>query len=183
MVIGGVSWSLYAVLGGGTWFQPFLFFVVSVVLGSIVWGISEIINLHAQQIDIQLRLEEKLRKLVPETPAEEKPVEFCAHCVAGWAALIIGLVWSVVNFIFVGWIALLFWLIVTFFLTVLLFGLVEVLERLEDQELKLLALRDSLEKLMKQEGLLAEGPQQCRRCGTQLPPGGKTCPTCHYVNE
>lgn len=43
--------------------------------------------------------------------------------VAGWAALIIGLVWSVVNFIFVGWIALLFWLIVTFFLTVLLFGL------------------------------------------------------------
>ena len=31
--------------------------------------------------------------------------------------------------------------------------------------------------------LLAEGPQQCRRCGTQLPPGGKTCPTCHYVNE
>lgn len=103
--------------------------------------------------------------------------------VAGWAALIIGPVWSVVNFIFVGWIALLFWLIVTFFLTVLLFGLVEVLERLEDQELKLLALRDSLEKLMKQEGLLAEGPQQCRRCGTQLPPGGKTCPTCHYVNE
>lgn len=103
--------------------------------------------------------------------------------VAGWAALIIGLVWSVVNFIFVGWIALLFWLIVTFFLTVLLFGLVEALERLEDQELKLLALRDSLEKLMKQEGLLAEGPQQCRRCGTQLPPGGKTCPTCHYVNE
>ena len=103
--------------------------------------------------------------------------------VAGWAALIIGLVWSVVNYIFVGWIALLFWLIVTFFLTVLLFGLVEVLERLEDQELKLLALRDSLEKLMKQEGLLAEGPQQCRRCGTQLPPGGKTCPTCHYVNE
>ena len=103
--------------------------------------------------------------------------------VAGWAALIIGLVWSVVNFIFVRWIALLFWLIVTFFLTVLLFGLVEVLERLEDQELKLLALRDSLEKLMKQEGLLAEGPQQCRRCGTQLPPGGKTCPTCHYVNE
>lgn len=103
--------------------------------------------------------------------------------VAGWAALIIGLVWSVVNFIFVGWIALPFWLIVTFFLTVLLFGLVEVLERLEDQELKLLALRDSLEKLMKQEGLLAEGPQQCRRCGTQLPPGGKTCPTCHYVNE
>ena len=103
--------------------------------------------------------------------------------VAGWAALIIGLVWSVVNFIFVGWIALLFWLIVTFFLTVLLCGLVEVLERLEDQELKLLALRDSLEKLMKQEGLLAEGPQQCRRCGTQLPPGGKTCPTCHYVNE
>lgn len=102
---------------------------------------------------------------------------------AGWAALSIGLVWSVVNFIFVGWIALLFWLIVTFFLTVLLFGLVEVLERLEDQELKLLALRDSLEKLMKQEGLLAEGPQQCRRCGTQLPPGGKTCPTCHYVNE
>lgn len=103
--------------------------------------------------------------------------------VAGWAALIIGLVWSVVNFIFIGWIALLFWLIVTFFLTVLLFGLVEVLERLEDQDLKLLALRDSLEKLMKQEGLLAEGPQQCRRCGTQLPPGGKTCPTCHYVNE
>lgn len=103
--------------------------------------------------------------------------------VAGWATLIIGLVWSVVNFIFVGWIALLFWLIVTFFLTVLLFGLVEVLERLEDQELKLLALRDSLEKLMKQDGLLAEGPQQCRRCGTQLPPGGKTCPTCHYVNE
>lgn len=103
--------------------------------------------------------------------------------VAGWAALIIGLVWSVVNFIFVGWIALLFWLIVTFFLAVLLFGLVEVLERLEDQELKLLALRDSLEKLMKQDGLLAEGPQQCRRCGTQLPPGGKTCPTCHYVNE
>lgn len=103
--------------------------------------------------------------------------------VAGWAALIIGLVWSVVNFIFVGWIALLFWLIVTFFLTVLLFGLVEVLERPEDQELKLLALRDSLEKLMKQDGLLAEGPQQCRRCGTQLPPGGKTCPTCHYVNE
>ena len=103
--------------------------------------------------------------------------------VAGWAALIIGLVWSVVNFIFVGWIALLFWLIVTFFLTVLLFGLVEVLERLEDQQLKLLALRDSLEKLMKQDGLLAEGPQQCRRCGTQLPPGGKTCPTCHYVNE
>lgn len=103
--------------------------------------------------------------------------------VAGWAALIIGLVWSVVNFIFVGWIALLFWLIVTFFLTVLLFGLAEVLERLEDQDLKLLALRDSLEKLMKQEGLLAEGPQQCRRCGTQLPPGGKTCPTCHYVNE
>ena len=103
--------------------------------------------------------------------------------VAGWAALIIGLVWSVVNFIFVGWIALLFWLIVTFFLTVLLFGLVEVLERLEYQELKLLALRDSLEKLMKQDGLLAEGPQQCRRCGTQLPPGGKTCPTCHYVNE
>ena len=103
--------------------------------------------------------------------------------VAGWAALIIGLVWSVVNFIFVGWIALLFWLIVTFFLTVLLFGLVEVLERLEDQELKLLALRDSLEKLMKQDGLLAEGPQQCRRCGTQLPPGGKTGPTCHYVNE
>ena len=103
--------------------------------------------------------------------------------VAGWAALIIGLVWSVVNFIFVGWIALLFWLIVTFFLTALLFGLVEVLERLEDQELKLLALRDSLEKLMKQDGLLAEGPQQCRRCGTQLPPGGKTCPTCHYVNE
>lgn len=103
--------------------------------------------------------------------------------IAGWAALIIGLVWSVVNFIFVGWIALLFWLIVTFFLTVLLFGLVEVLERLEDQELKLLALRDSLEKLMKQDGLLAEGPQQCRRCGTQLPPGGKTCPTCHYVNE
>lgn len=102
---------------------------------------------------------------------------------AGWAALSIGLVWSVVNFIFVGWIALLFWLIVTFFLTVLLFGLVEVLERLEDQELKLLALRDSLEKLMKQDGLLAEGPQQCRRCGTQLPPGGKTCPTCHYVNE
>lgn len=103
--------------------------------------------------------------------------------VVGWAALIIGLVWSVVNFIFVGWIALLFWLIVTFFLTVLLFGLAEVLERLEDQELKLLALRDSLEKLMKQDGLLAEGPQQCRRCGTQLPPGGKTCPTCHYVNE
>ena len=76
VVIGGVSWSLYALLGGGTWFQPFLFFVVSVVLGSIVWGISEIINLHAQQIDIQLRLEEKLRKLVPETPAEEKPVSF-----------------------------------------------------------------------------------------------------------
>ena len=42
VVIGGVSWSLYALLGGGTWFQPFLFFVVSVVLGSIVWGISEI---------------------------------------------------------------------------------------------------------------------------------------------
>ena len=103
--------------------------------------------------------------------------------VAGWAALIIGLVWSVVNYIFVGWIALLFWLIVTFFLAVLLFGLVEVLERLEDQELKLLALRDSLEKLMKQDGLLAEGPQQCRRCGTQLPPGGKTCPTCHEVNQ
>ena len=99
VVIGGVSWSLYALLGGGTWFQPFLFFVVSVVLGSIVWGISEIINLHAQQIDIQLRLEEKLRKLVPETHAEEKPVEFCAHC------------------------------------------------------------------------------------GTQLPPGGKTCPSCHEVNQ
>ena len=49
VVIGGVSWSLYALLGGGTWFQPFLFFVVSVVLGSIVWGISEIINLHAQR--------------------------------------------------------------------------------------------------------------------------------------
>ena len=72
--------------------------------------------------------------------------------VAGWAALIIGLVWSVVNFIFVGWIALLFWLIVTFFLAVLLFGLAEVLERLEDQELKLLALRDSLEKLPSSAG-------------------------------
>lgn len=77
------------------------------------------------------------------------------------------------------------WLFVipAFLLAVLFFRLAEVLERLEDQELKLLALRDSLEKLMKQDGLLAEGPQQCRRCGTQLPPGGKTCPTCHYVNE
>lgn len=96
--------------------------------------------------------------------------------VAGWAALIIGLVWSVVNFIFVGWIALLFWLIVTFFLTVLLFGLVEVLERLEDQELKLLALRDSLEKLMKQDGLLAEGPSSAGGAAPSCLPGAKPAP-------
>ena len=55
--------------------------------------------------------------------------------------------------------------------------------RLTQENFSLEALRDSLEKLMKQDGLLAEGPQQCRRCGIQLPPGGKTCPTCHYVNE
>ena len=38
VVIGGVSWSLYALLGGGTWFQPFLFFASRKFLTS--WQVS-----------------------------------------------------------------------------------------------------------------------------------------------
>ena len=49
-----------------------------------------------------------------------------------------------------------------------------------DQELQIFA--ENLKKLVPAEEPSTE-PKLCVKCGTQLPPGGKTCPTCHHVNE
>ena len=68
------------------------------------------------------------------------------------------------------------WIVLGLVLAVILFALTEVLERLEDQQAMLLEWRRSQEKP-------GEKPATCQKCGTPLPPGGSTCPTCHHFNS
>ena len=44
-------------------------------------------------------------------------------------------------------------------------------------------MEEKLNQLSPSEDTAPKAPQFCHRCGPQLPPGGKTCPTCHHVNE
>lgn len=91
----------------------------------------------------------------------------------GWAALAAGVFLGILS----GQVLLLvMWIALGLVLAVILFGLTEVLERLEEQQALLLEWRRSQEKP-------GEKPATCRKCGTPLPPGGSTCPTCHHSNS
>ncbi len=80
--IGGCTWGVIVLFGSSfeQWLVALSFILSSLFLGSILWGISQIICLLDQQTDIQLRLEEKLRKLLPEEPTAATAVEYCNHC-------------------------------------------------------------------------------------------------------
>lgn len=95
--------------------------------------------------------------------------------IMGWAALAAGVFLGILS----GEVLLLvMWIVLGLVLAVILFGLTEVLERLEDQQAMLLEWRNSQEKKTP-----VEKPTICQKCGTPLPPGGNTCPTCHHYNS
>ena len=102
----------------------------------------------------------------------------------GWAVLIIGVIGGLGGAFLGGG--------VPFFLSALLAagiccalleGLGEIIRLLDQQVTSSQRLEEALEQLLHGEEQPAPGPHTCAKCGTQLPPGGKTCPTCHHVNE
>lgn len=94
----------------------------------------------------------------------------------GWAALVGGAVLGILSLLGGEVLLLVMWIVLGLVLAVILFALTEVLERLEDQQAMLLEWRRSQEKP-------GEKPAACQKCGTPLPPGGSTCPTCHHFNS
>lgn len=94
----------------------------------------------------------------------------------GWAALVGGAVLGMLSLLGGEVVLLVVWIVLGLVLAVILFALTEVLERLEDQQAMLLEWRRSQEKP-------GEKPATCQKCGTPLPPGGSTCPTCHHFNS
>ena len=94
----------------------------------------------------------------------------------GWAALVGGAVLGILSLLGGEVVLLVVWIVLGLVLAVILFGLTEVLERLEDQQALLLEWRRSQEKP-------GEKPATCQKCGTPLPPGGSTCPTSHHYNS
>lgn len=102
--------------------------------------------------------------------------------VLGWVVIaggaILYLAVSVVTMNFLSSIPL---LISAAILAVILFGLSEALELLWDQQERLERLGNKLNFLGREEPE-QRGPAVCKKCGTQLPPGGTFCPTCHHHN-
>ncbi|MGI6255547.1 MAG: hypothetical protein ACOYJZ_07910 [Acutalibacter sp.] len=88
MIVGGViaiagcTWGVLVLFGSDfrEWVVALFFILCSLFLGAVLLGISELINLADQQIDTQLRIEEKLRKLLPQEAAGVQAVEYCNHC-------------------------------------------------------------------------------------------------------
>ena len=92
----------------------------------------------------------------------------------GWAVLIIGVIGGLGGAFLGGGVPFFLGaLLAAGICCALLEGLVTSSQRLEE----------ALEQLLHGEEQPAPGPHTCAKCGTQLPPGGKTCPTCHHVNE
>ena len=89
----------------------------------------------------------------------------------GWAVLIIGVIGGLGTLLASG------------ICCALLEGLGEIIRLLDQQVTSSQRLEEALEQLLHGEEQPAPGPHTCAKCGTQLPPGGKTCPTCHHVNE
>ena len=94
--------------------------------------------------------------------------------VFGWAVLAFGVLWGIfLAFSGGGAIALLWCAFLAGIACGVLLGLSEIIKLMEEK----------LNQLSPSEDTASKAPQFCHRCGTQLPPGGKTCPTCHHVNE
>lgn len=102
--------------------------------------------------------------------------------ILGWIVLGGSLVCYVVYCFFNGgFLAYLPLLFLGLLLAVILFGLAEGLDLLWDQQDRLEALENKLAGLLPEEDNRKE-TRLCEKCGTQLPPGGHVCPTCHHRN-
>ncbi len=97
-----------------------------------------------------------------------------------------GCTWGVIVLFgsdFQQWIVALFFILFSLFLGCVLWGLSEIIQLLDRQTDTQLRLEEKLRRIVPPEEGAASAVTFCNRCGTQLPPGGKTCPTCHHVNE
>ncbi len=102
--------------------------------------------------------------------------------ILGGIILAAGLIWCVFFAFFNGeFLAGLWGLVPVIVVAALLFGLGEGLELLGEQQQQLNRLEQKLQDLLPEE--TETEPRLCKKCGTQLPPGGHTCPTCHHVNK
>lgn len=104
--------------------------------------------------------------------------------VLAWVLLVIGVIWAIFTWIVITQELMTPLLILAgagFCFGVLL-GISEIVKLLAEQTEASLRIAENLKKLVPAEEPSTE-LKLCVRCGTQLPPGGKTCPTCHHVNE
>ena len=102
----------------------------------------------------------------------------------GWAVLIIGVIGGLGGAFLGGGVPFFLGaLLASGICYALLEGLGEIIRLLDQQVTSSQRLEEALEQLLHGEEQPAPGPHTCAKCGTQLPPGGKTCPTCHHVNE
>ena len=102
----------------------------------------------------------------------------------GWAVLLIGVIGGLGGAFLGGGVPyVLGALLAAGICCALLEGLGEIIRLLDQQVTSSQRLEEALEQLLHGEEQPAPGPHTCAKCGTQLPPGGKTCPTCHHVNE
>lgn len=104
--------------------------------------------------------------------------------VFGWAVLAFGVLWGIfLAFSGGGPMALLWCAFLAGIACGVLLGLSEIIKLLAQQVDSSHRMEEKLNQLSPSEDTAPKAPQFCHRCGTQLPPGGKTCPTCHHVNE
>ena len=82
VAIGGFTWGFIVLFASNfySWLEAFIVIVLSVCLGGVLWGLSEIINLMDRQTDTQIRMEDKLRKMLPEQDISAQAVLFCDQC-------------------------------------------------------------------------------------------------------
>lgn len=104
--------------------------------------------------------------------------------IVGWVTLAAGFFWAVISaWNGGGWLVFLFWAVLTCILSVLLFGLSEAVDLLIEQQSAWERIEERLRELPVEKNICEKKPQLCNRCGTPLPPGGHTCPTCHHDNR
>lgn len=102
----------------------------------------------------------------------------------GWAVLIIGVIGGLGGAFMGGGFPFFFSILLAAGICcALLHGLGEIIRLLDQQQASSQRLEEALGQLLHRQEQPAPGPHTCAKCGTQLPPGGKTCPTCHHANK
>lgn len=97
-----------------------------------------------------------------------------------------GITWGLIVLFasnFYNWLGAFIVIFLAVFLGGMLWGLSEIIHLLDQQNDVQIRIEDKLRQLLPPEEAASHAIDYCNRCGTQLPPGGKTCPTCHHVNE